>query len=79
MSRTTAGTARRAKAALPKRCSRSSRTAEAAGIFVEASADSYGPGCSTLADPPAIYAASFTTGAINGSTTSLASFSSRGP
>ncbi len=52
---------------------------EAAGIFVEASADSYGPGCSTLADPPAIYAASFTTGAINGSTTALASFSSRGP
>ena len=52
---------------------------EAAGIFVEASADSDGPGCSTLADPPAIYAASFTTGAINGSSTSVAGFSSRGP
>ncbi len=52
---------------------------EAAGIFVEASADSAGPGCSTLSDPPAIYSASFTTGAINGSTTTLAGFSSRGP
>ena len=52
---------------------------EAAGIFVEASADSEGPSCSTLAAPPAIYAASLTTGAINGSSTSVAGFSSRGP
>ena len=39
---------------------------EAAGIFVEASAGNAGPGCSTVADPPAIYAASFSTGADHG-------------
>src|SRR6266511_87412 len=51
---------------------------EAAGIFVEASADNSGPGCSTVADPPAIYSASFSVGAIDISDV-LASFSSRGP
>jgi serine protease AprX len=51
---------------------------EAAGIFVEASAGNSGPGCSTVSDPPAIYSASFSTGAIDISNT-LASFSSRGP
>jgi serine protease AprX len=51
---------------------------EAAGIFVEASAGNSGPGCSTVSDPPAIYNASFSTGAIDISNT-LASFSSRGP
>jgi serine protease AprX len=52
--------------------------AEAAGIFVEASAGNSGPGCSTVSDPPALYSASFSTGAIDISNT-LASFSSRGP
>src|SRR6266508_2118243 len=51
---------------------------EAAGIFVEVSAGNSGPGCSTVADPPAIYSASFSTGAIDISNV-LASFSSRGP
>ena len=51
---------------------------EAAGIFVEVSAGNSGPGCSTVADPPAIYSASFSTGAID-ITNALASFSSRGP
>jgi subtilisin family serine protease len=51
---------------------------EAAGIFVEASAGNAGPNCSTVADPPAIYSASFSTGAIDISNI-LASFSSRGP
>src|SRR5437870_6884876 len=51
---------------------------QAAGIFVEASAGNSGPGCSTVAEPPAIYSASFSTGAIDISNT-LASFSSRGP
>ena len=52
---------------------------EAAGIFVEASAGNGGPNCSTVADPPAIYAASYSTGALNTGATTVASFSSRGP
>jgi subtilisin family serine protease len=51
---------------------------QAAGIFVEVSAGNSGSGCSTVQDPPAIYSASFSTGAINISNV-LASFSSRGP
>ncbi len=51
---------------------------QAAGIFVEASAGNSGSGCSSVSDPPAIYAASFSTGAIDISN-ALASFSSRGP
>jgi subtilisin family serine protease len=51
---------------------------QAAGIFVEASAGNSGPGCSRVSDPPAIYSAAFSTGAIDSSNT-LASFSSRGP
>ena len=51
---------------------------QAAGIFVEVSAGNSGPGCSTVTDAPAIYSASFSTGAIDISNV-LASFSSRGP
>jgi serine protease AprX len=51
---------------------------QAAGIFVEASAGNSGPGCSSVSDPPPIYEASFSTGAID-ITNTLASFSSRGP
>lgn len=51
---------------------------QAAGIFVEVSAGNSGPSCSTVSDPPSIYSASFSTGAIS-STNTLASFSSRGP
>jgi subtilisin family serine protease len=51
---------------------------QAAGIFVEVSAGNSGSGCSTVADAPAIYNASFSTGAIDISNT-LAGFSSRGP
>jgi serine protease AprX len=51
---------------------------QAAGIFVEVSAGNAGPGCSSVNDPPAIYEASFSTGAID-ITNTLASFSSRGP
>jgi uncharacterized repeat protein (TIGR02543 family) len=51
---------------------------EASGIFVEASAGNSGPSCSTVSDPPAIYASSFSTGAVDG-TNNLAAFSSRGP
>jgi serine protease AprX len=51
---------------------------QAAGIFVEVSAGNAGPGCSSVQDPPAIYEASFSTGAIDISNV-LAGFSSRGP
>ena len=53
----------------------------AAGIFVEVSAGNAGSGCSTVNDPPAIYDASYSTGATTytGTPVSLAGFSSRGP
>lgn len=54
------------------------QNAEAAGIFVVASAGNSGPGCATVGDPPAVYAATFSVGAITGANL-LASFSSRGP
>jgi serine protease AprX len=51
---------------------------QAAGIFVEVSAGNAGPNCSTVEDAPAMYSASFSTGAINIGN-ALANFSSRGP
>lgn len=51
---------------------------EASGIFVSVSAGNSGSGCSSVSSPPAIYAESFSVGAIS-STNTLASFSSRGP
>ncbi len=51
---------------------------QAAGIFVEASAGNDGPGCSSVSSPPAIYSASFSTGAID-INNNLVGFSSRGP
>jgi serine protease AprX len=48
-----------------------------AGILVVVSAGNSGSSCSTVVDPPAIYAASFSVGAVSGTT--MASFSSRGP
>src|SRR6476620_1695672 len=50
-----------------------------AGIMTVVSADSTGPNCSTMEDPPSIYAASYTVGAMNTGTDNVASFSSRGP
>jgi subtilisin family serine protease len=50
----------------------------AAGIVVVVSAGNGGPGCSSVSDPPAIYAASFSVGATD-MTDTIASFSSRGP
>ena len=52
---------------------------QAAGIFVEASAGNGGPSCSTVQDPPAIYAASYSTGALVTGTNQVVGFSSRGP
>ena len=51
----------------------------AAGIMTVVRADSTGPSCSTMEDPPSIYAASYTVGALNTGTDNVASFSSRGP
>src|SRR5439155_1496371 len=51
----------------------------AAGIMMVVRADSTGPNCSTMEDPPSIYAASYTVGALNTGTDNVASFSSRGP
>lgn len=50
----------------------------AAGILFVASAGNSGSACSTVVDPPAIYAASLVVGASNTSD-AMASFSSRGP
>ncbi|CAN5676738.1 hypothetical protein BH20VER1_BH20VER1_20160 [soil metagenome] len=51
----------------------------AAGIMTVVSAGNAGSGCSTVVDPPAIYAASYSVGALVVGTDGIASFSSRGP
>ena len=51
----------------------------AAGIMMVVSAGNAGSACSTVQDPPAIYAASYSVGALNTGTDNIASFSSRGP
>ena len=50
----------------------------AAGIVPVMAASNYGPNCSTIQEPPAIYASSFDVGALD-SGNNIASFSSRGP
>ena len=51
----------------------------AAGIEMVVVAGGSGPSCSTVSDPPSLYDASYTVGALNTSTDTIASFSSRGP
>ena len=51
----------------------------AAGIMTIVAAGNAGAACSTVVDPPAIYDASYSVGAINAATGAIASFSSRGP
>src|SRR5438093_1776593 len=51
----------------------------AAGIMMMSAAQNSGPGCSTVQNPPGIYAATYTAGALNTGTDTIASFSSRGP
>ena len=51
----------------------------AAGINMVVTAGSGGPSCSTVSDPPAIYEAVYSVGALNTGTDTIASFSSRGP
>lgn len=51
----------------------------AAGIMTIVAAGNSGSSCSSINEPPAIYDASYTVGALSAATGSLASFSSRGP
>src|SRR6266704_3433784 len=51
----------------------------AAGIMMVVAAGNSGSACSTVVDPPSFYAASYTVGALNTGTDTIASFSSRGP
>jgi subtilisin family serine protease len=50
-----------------------------AGIMTVAAATNDGPGCSMIREPIALYDASYTIGALNTGSDSIASFSSRGP
>ena len=51
----------------------------AAGINMVVAAQNSGPNCSTVTDPPGIYAECHSVGALTTGTDTLASFSSRGP
>src|SRR5438094_2528745 len=50
-----------------------------AGIMMVVATGNSGSGCSTVTDPPSLYAASYTVGALNTGFDTIASFSSRGP
>lgn len=50
-----------------------------AGIMMVAAAQNSGPSCSTIFDPPGIYDAVYSIGALNTGLDTIASFSSRGP
>ena len=51
----------------------------AAGIMMVVSAGNGGSACSTVSDPPGIYAESYSVGALTTGTDTIAGFSSRGP
>jgi|GEM_PF-468180 len=51
----------------------------AAGIMTVVSAGNSGSNCSTVREPPAIYGAAYTVGALQTGTDTIATFSSRGP
>jgi serine protease AprX len=51
----------------------------AAGIMMASAAQNSGPGCSTVQNPPGIYEATYSVGALTTGTDTIASFSSRGP
>jgi serine protease AprX len=51
----------------------------AAGIMMCSAAQNAGPSCSTVENPPGIYEATYSVGALNTGTDTIASFSSRGP
>src|SRR5262245_59869703 len=51
----------------------------AAGIMMVVAAGNSGSACSTVSDPPSLYDASYTAGALSTGTDTIAGFSSRGP
>src|SRR6266481_6389545 len=51
----------------------------AAGIMMVSAAQNSGPSCSTVQNPPGLYAATYTAGALVTGSDTIASFSSRGP
>ena len=51
----------------------------AAGIMMVSAAQNSGPACSTVQNPPGIYEATYTAGALTTGTDTIAGFSSRGP
>jgi subtilisin family serine protease len=51
----------------------------AAGIMMLSAAQNAGPNCSTVANPPGIYEATYSVGALITGTDNIAGFSSRGP
>jgi len=51
----------------------------AAGIMMVSAAQNSGPNCSTVQNPPGIYASTYSVGALSTGTDTIASFSSRGP
>ena len=51
----------------------------AAGIMMVSAAQNAGPSCSTVSNPPGIYEATYSVGALNTGTDTIAGFSSRGP
>ena len=51
----------------------------AAGIMMVSAAQNAGPSCSTVENPPGIYEATYSIGALNTGTDTVAGFSSRGP
>ena len=61
------------------RCKLLWKLRRAAGIQMVVAAGNSGSACSTVTDPASLYAASYTVGALNTGTDTIASFSSRGP
>ena len=51
----------------------------AAGIMTVVAATNNGYSCSSITEPPAVYAAAYTVGALNTGTDTIASFSNQGP
>jgi serine protease AprX len=51
----------------------------AAGIMMVSAAQNSGPSCSTVQNPPGLYAATYSAGALQTGTDTIAGFSSRGP
>ena len=75
----TPGAVRHRKAVRLTHCKLPLKLKRAAGIMMVVAAGNSGSSCSTVTDPPSFYAASYTVGALNTGTDTIASFSSRGP